>query len=63
MRGPRRHFVHSKVMAWVAVDRTIKLIESGDPDLEQTWATTHRRARAPRDPSARWSEPTGWDRG
>ncbi|MGG8409123.1 glycoside hydrolase family 15 protein [Streptomyces sp. 12297] len=37
VRGPRRHFVHSKVMAWVAVDRTIKLIESGDADgpLEQ----------------------------
>lgn len=32
VRGPRRHFVHSKVMAWVAVDRTIKLIESGDID-------------------------------
>lgn len=30
IRGPRRHFVHSKVMAWVAVDRTIKLIESGE---------------------------------
>ncbi|WP_415948951.1 glycoside hydrolase family 15 protein [Streptomyces sp. KLOTTS4A1] len=37
VRGPRRHFVHSKVMAWVAVDRTIRLIESGDADgpLEQ----------------------------
>ncbi|MCT2588972.1 glycoside hydrolase family 15 protein [Streptomyces sp. N2-109] len=32
VRGPRRHFVHSKVMAWVAVDRTIKLIESGEVD-------------------------------
>lgn len=32
VRGPRRHFVHSKVMAWVAVDRTIKLIESGDTE-------------------------------
>ncbi|MFE4594036.1 glycoside hydrolase family 15 protein [Streptomyces laurentii] len=32
VRGPRRHFTHSKVMAWVAVDRTIKLIESGDAD-------------------------------
>ncbi|MER6158979.1 glycoside hydrolase family 15 protein [Streptomyces sp. NPDC001868] len=32
VRGPRRHFVHSKVMTWVAVDRTIKLIESGDAD-------------------------------
>jgi GH15 family glucan-1,4-alpha-glucosidase len=30
VRGPRRHFVHSKVMAWVAVDRAVRLIESGD---------------------------------
>ncbi|WP_207312852.1 glycoside hydrolase family 15 protein [Streptomyces nodosus] len=28
-RGPDRHFVHSKVMAWVAVDCAIKLIEGG----------------------------------
>jgi GH15 family glucan-1,4-alpha-glucosidase len=27
VRGPRRHFTHSKVMAWVAVDRTVKTIE------------------------------------
>ncbi len=26
VRGPRRHFVHSKVMAWVAVDRWVKII-------------------------------------
>ncbi|WP_170970462.1 glycoside hydrolase family 15 protein [Streptomyces zhaozhouensis] len=32
VRGPRRHFVHSKVMTWVAVDRTVKLIESGEVD-------------------------------
>ncbi|MGW8380324.1 glycoside hydrolase family 15 protein [Streptomyces sp. ODS28] len=32
VRGPRRHFVHSKVMAWVAVDRTVKLIETGEVD-------------------------------
>jgi GH15 family glucan-1,4-alpha-glucosidase len=32
VRGPRQHFVHSKVMAWVAVDRTVKLIESGEVD-------------------------------
>jgi GH15 family glucan-1,4-alpha-glucosidase len=24
MRGPRRHFTHSKVMAWVAVDRMVR---------------------------------------
>jgi GH15 family glucan-1,4-alpha-glucosidase len=28
VRGPRRHFTHSKVMAWVAVDRAIKAVES-----------------------------------
>ena len=27
MRGPLRHFTHSKVMAWVAVDRMIKAVE------------------------------------
>lgn len=27
MRGGRRHFVHSKVMAWVAFDRSIRAIE------------------------------------
>ncbi|HEY2762068.1 MAG TPA: glycoside hydrolase family 15 protein, partial [Pirellulales bacterium] len=27
VRGPRRHFVHSKVMAWVAFDRMVKTIE------------------------------------
>jgi GH15 family glucan-1,4-alpha-glucosidase len=27
IRGPRRHFTHSKVMAWVAVDRAVKAIE------------------------------------
>jgi GH15 family glucan-1,4-alpha-glucosidase len=27
VRGPRRHFTHSKVMAWVAVDRAVRSIE------------------------------------
>jgi GH15 family glucan-1,4-alpha-glucosidase len=27
VRGPRQHFTHSKVMAWVALDRGIKLAE------------------------------------
>ncbi|MFE2639424.1 glycoside hydrolase family 15 protein [Streptomyces scopuliridis] len=31
-RGPRRHYVHSKVMAWVAVDRTVQLLETGAVD-------------------------------
>ncbi|HEY8904178.1 MAG TPA: glycoside hydrolase family 15 protein [Chthoniobacterales bacterium] len=36
VRGPQRHFVHSKVMAWVAFDRAIKSVEKfgveGSPD-------------------------------
>ncbi|MDQ3574735.1 MAG: glycoside hydrolase family 15 protein, partial [Actinomycetota bacterium] len=27
VRGPRRHFTHSKVMAWVGVDRGVKAVE------------------------------------
>jgi GH15 family glucan-1,4-alpha-glucosidase len=27
VRGPRRHFTHSKVMAWVALDRAVKGVE------------------------------------
>jgi GH15 family glucan-1,4-alpha-glucosidase len=27
VRGPRRHFTHSKVMAWVGVDRAVKAVE------------------------------------
>ncbi|WP_026875891.1 glycoside hydrolase family 15 protein [Jiangella gansuensis] len=36
VRGPRRHFVHSKVLSWVAADRTAREIERyglpGQPD-------------------------------
>jgi GH15 family glucan-1,4-alpha-glucosidase len=32
VRGPRRHFTHSKVMAWVAFDRAVKTLERfGNP--------------------------------
>jgi GH15 family glucan-1,4-alpha-glucosidase len=34
MRGPRRHFVHSKMMAWVAVDRLIRSAEKGGFTVE-----------------------------
>jgi len=30
VRGPRRHFTHSKVMAWVAFDRMVKAVERYD---------------------------------
>ncbi|MCX4975598.1 glycoside hydrolase family 15 protein [Streptomyces sp. NBC_00620] len=32
VRGPRRHFVYSKVMAWVAADRAVRALEA-DPKL------------------------------
>ncbi|GAA4925123.1 glycoside hydrolase family 15 protein [Streptomyces coeruleoprunus] len=32
VRGPRRHFVHSKVMAWVAADRAVRTLEA-NPSL------------------------------
>jgi GH15 family glucan-1,4-alpha-glucosidase len=40
VRGPRRHFVHSRVMAWVAVDRAVQAIEKHglNGPLEQ-WKT------------------------
>ena len=28
MRGPKRHFTHSKIMAWVAVDRMVKAVDN-----------------------------------
>ena len=46
VRGPRRHFTHSKVMAWVAMDRAVKAIErfglAGPVDQwKQTCQTIH----------------------
>jgi GH15 family glucan-1,4-alpha-glucosidase len=32
IRGPRRHFVHSKVMAWVAVDRAVRIVQEFGTD-------------------------------
>ncbi len=38
VRGPRRHFTHSKVMAWVAFDRAIAAVESyGREGPVETW--------------------------
>jgi GH15 family glucan-1,4-alpha-glucosidase len=38
IRGARRHFTHSKLMAWVAFDRTIKAVESfGLSGPVETW--------------------------
>src|SRR5439155_2415188 len=38
MRGPRRHFTHSKVMAWVALDRSVRAaLELGLDGPVQRW--------------------------
>jgi GH15 family glucan-1,4-alpha-glucosidase len=38
VRGPRRHFTHSKVMAWVAFDRAVKAVERfGLPGPVDRW--------------------------
>ncbi|MEO5717990.1 MAG: glycoside hydrolase family 15 protein [Chthoniobacterales bacterium] len=42
VRGPRRQFTHSKVMAWVAFDRAIKLVEHYNCDANESlerWKT------------------------
>lgn len=43
IRGPRRHFTHSKIMAWVALDRAVKGIEEFglDGDLAR-WRETRQ---------------------
>jgi len=43
VRGPRRHFTHSKVMAWVAFDRGVQAVERfGQSGPVERW----RKARA-----------------
>jgi GH15 family glucan-1,4-alpha-glucosidase len=38
VRGPRRHFVHSKIMCWVAFDRAVKLAdETGMAGPVERW--------------------------
>jgi GH15 family glucan-1,4-alpha-glucosidase len=43
IRGPRRHFTHSKMMAWVALDRAIKAVElSGHQGPVDRWRAVRR---------------------
>jgi GH15 family glucan-1,4-alpha-glucosidase len=37
VRGPRRNFVHSKVMAWVAFDRAVKMTQHGLSGSADRW--------------------------
>jgi GH15 family glucan-1,4-alpha-glucosidase len=49
VRGGRRHFTHSKVMAWVALDRAVRLIEEFSLGGSAARATELPRWRAQRD--------------
>jgi GH15 family glucan-1,4-alpha-glucosidase len=37
VRGPRRHFVHSKIMAWVAFDRAVQVAELATRGNNERW--------------------------
>ena len=46
-RGKPQHYVSSKLMCWVALDRAAKLSEiRGDPKLHETWRATADEIRA-----------------
>jgi GH15 family glucan-1,4-alpha-glucosidase len=67
VRGPRRHFTHSKMMAWVAMDRSVKAIEQYGlhPGRGATWrrcgigSTSRSAARATTPRSGRSCSRTG----
>jgi GH15 family glucan-1,4-alpha-glucosidase len=47
VRGPRRHFVHSKMMAWVAFDRGVKAVEQfGRQGAVERWRRIREEIRA-----------------
>jgi GH15 family glucan-1,4-alpha-glucosidase len=47
VRGPRRHFTHSKVMAWVAFDRSVAAVEKfGLDGPVEKWRTIRETIRA-----------------
>jgi GH15 family glucan-1,4-alpha-glucosidase len=45
VRGPRQHFTHSKVMAWVAFDRAVKILEQRGTTGKATQRWQHIRDR------------------
>ncbi|MEP7355287.1 MAG: glycoside hydrolase family 15 protein [Acidobacteriota bacterium] len=46
VRGPRRHFTHSKMMAWVALDRAVKAMGQGWMPYNEAWGTLRDRVHA-----------------
>jgi GH15 family glucan-1,4-alpha-glucosidase len=46
-RGPRRHYVHSKVMAWVVFDRAVRFAEQlGRETQAGRWAAVRDEIHA-----------------
>ena len=45
IRGEPRHFVYSKVMAWVALDRLVRLAEVDGREADPRWAVAHDEIR------------------
>jgi GH15 family glucan-1,4-alpha-glucosidase len=45
IRGEPRHFVYSKVMAWVALDRLVRLAELDGRELDPRWALARDEIR------------------
>jgi len=47
VRGPRQHFTHSKVMAWVAFDRAVKIVEEfGERGPVKQWRSLRDQVHA-----------------
>jgi GH15 family glucan-1,4-alpha-glucosidase len=47
VRGPHRHFTHSKVMAWVAFDRALRLVDDfGVPGPADRWRALRAKIHA-----------------
>ncbi|HET8639100.1 MAG TPA: glycoside hydrolase family 15 protein [Solirubrobacterales bacterium] len=44
-RGEPRHFVHSKALAWSAIDRGIRLAQDTDRDLPERWIAVRDEVR------------------
>ena len=46
VRGEPRHFVYSKLMCWVAMDRSIKMAEErGFPEIAEQWRKVSKEIR------------------